>query len=113
MLMFGKSQGHDCQTRDAGARLNIIEGGQELFAIVDAGTQDDLGVDLYTRIEKTLEHLDAARGVATYELTAAIGVGLRGGSRSWGDSILSMASSTSWSDMLVSVTKLPCRKLRR
>ena len=55
-------------------RLNVLEGGQELFAIVDAGTQDDLGVDLDTRIEKTLEHLDAARGVATYELTAAIGV---------------------------------------
>ncbi len=69
--MFSEAEGDDRETRDAGVRLDVLEGCEKLVAVVDAGAEHDLRVDLVARLEEALEHLDAARGVAPDELATA------------------------------------------
>ena len=68
--VLGVAERHDGERGDAGPGLHPVERGRELGAVVDAGAEHDLGVDLDAAGEQALEHLDSPVGTAADEAAA-------------------------------------------
>ena len=71
--MLGKAQWHDAQARDLLMLLAVAQGLFQLLAVVHAGAQHDLRVNLDAGGHDGLEHIHAALGVATHHAAADVG----------------------------------------
>ena len=71
--MLGKTERHNAQTGDLLVLLAKAQGLFQLLAVVHAGTQHNLGVDLDAGCHDGLEHVHAALGVAAHHAAADVG----------------------------------------
>ena len=73
VLMLGKAERHDAQAGDLLMFLAVAQGLFQLLAVVHAGAQHDLRVNLDAGCHDGLEHVQAALGVAAHHTAADIG----------------------------------------
>lgn len=71
--MLGKTERHNAQACDLLVLLAKAQGLFQLFAVVHARAQYDLGVDLDAGGHDGLEHVHASLGVAAHHTTADVG----------------------------------------
>ena len=71
--MLGKTERHNAQACDLLVLLAKAQGLFQLFAVVHAGAQHDLRVNLYAGGHDGLEHVHAALGVAAHHAAADVG----------------------------------------
>ena len=71
--MLGKTERHNAQACDLLVLLAKAQGLFQLLAIVHAGAQHDLGVDLDAGGHDGLEHVHASLGVAAHHTAADVG----------------------------------------
>lgn len=112
VLMLGKAERHDAQACDLLVLLAKAQGLFQLLAVVHAGAQHNLRVNLDAGGHDGLEYVHASLSVTAHHTTADVGL------TAWTDTFMGlmlrwMTFCTSSSVRFVSVTKLPCKKLRR
>ena len=73
VLVLGKTERHNAQARDLLVLLAIAQGLFQLLAVVHAGAQYDLRVDLDAGGHDGLEHVHAALGIAAHHAAADVG----------------------------------------
>ena len=71
--MLGKTERHNAQTCDLLVLLAKAQGLFQLLAVVHAGAQHDLRMNLYAGGHDGLEHIHAALGVAAHHTAADVG----------------------------------------
>ena len=73
VLVLGKTERHNAQAGDLLVLLAVAQGLLQLLAVVHAGAQHDLRVNLDTGGHNGLEYVHAALGVAAHHAAADIG----------------------------------------
>ena len=73
ILVLSKAKRHDAQARDLLVLLAVAQGFLQLLAVVHAGAQHDLRMDLDAGGHDGLEHIHAALGIAAHHAAADIG----------------------------------------
>ena len=73
VLMLGKTERHNAQACDLLVLLAKAQGLFQLLAVVHAGAQHDLRMNLYAGGHDGLEHIHAALGVAAHHAAADVG----------------------------------------